>query len=168
MTTRKVALPLNRFYIRLASLSDLPAICAIENDSFPEPYSASLLERLLKDCSESFFVAAGDAEELVGYCVSSLSGKSAHMISIAVNSSFRSKGIATALLQRSIVYLMAHGVDEFWLEVNLKNVEAVTLYTKLGFEEVGVLKDYYSDGSDAVRMCLVLRKPTPKATKEGG
>jgi len=153
----KVAVPLNRFQTRLASLSDLPAICAIEDSSFSTPYPPSLLEQLLQECSQSFFVATNDGGKLLGYCVSSLRGKSAHLISVAVRNNFRGKGVATSLLRRAIESVTASGVDEFWLEVKKNNLEAIGLYLKFGFKNTGVLKAYYSDGSDAVRMHLVLR-----------
>jgi len=102
-------------------------------------------------------VAADDAGTLLGYCVCSIKGKSAHLISVAVNSNVRRKGVATALLRRAIESLTASGVDEFWLEVKKNNLEAIGLYLRFGFKNAGVLKAYYSDGSDAVRMHLVLR-----------
>jgi ribosomal-protein-alanine N-acetyltransferase len=147
---------LERFHIRTASLSDLPAISGIEDDSFPDPYPLSLLKRLINDYSESFFVAVDHRARLVGYCVSSLGSSSAHLISIAVDREFRGNGIATMLLQRTIGYLIAHAAREFYLEVNPKNVEAVGLYRKLGFEKAGLLKEYYSDGSDAIMMKIIL------------
>jgi ribosomal-protein-alanine N-acetyltransferase len=147
-------------------LSDLPAISAIEDDSFPAPYDPSLLKRLLQDFPESFFVATDESGELVGYCVCTLGGKTAHLISIAVCRNLRRRGIALVLLQRAIEYLAAQAVDELWLEVSLRNLEAVTLYAKLGFEEIGILEKYYSDGSDAVRMRLVLGEPTRRPKKE--
>jgi [ribosomal protein S18]-alanine N-acetyltransferase len=156
----QVASPLNRFHTRLASLSDLPAICAIEDNSFPTPYPPSLLERLLEDCPESFFVAIDQVGELVGYCVCSTDPKLAHLISIAVQIDHRKRGVATSLLHRAIEFLIEQSIPELWLEVNLKNVDAVSLYLKLGFEKTGVLKGYYSDGSDAIRMRLTMREPS--------
>lgn len=113
-------------------------------------------------------MATGEAEEPVGYCVCSLRAKSAHLISIAVHSGFRGKGVATTLLQRTTEHLIERGVNEFWLEVNLKNVEAVALYARLGFEKTIILKNYYSAGSDAVRMRLVLGQAAPKLARSGG
>jgi ribosomal-protein-alanine N-acetyltransferase len=83
-----------------------------------------------------------------------------------VQTDARRRGIATKLLRRAIKFLMERGVVELWLEVNLKNVQAVGLYAKLGFEKIQVLKDYYSDGSDAVRMRLNTEKST-KPTEDG-
>ena len=72
-----------------------------------------------------------------------------------MNHNFRRKGVATGLLRTVIESLAAIGVDEFWLEVKMNNLEAIGLYLKFGFKNAGVLKAYYSDGSDAVRMHLV-------------
>jgi ribosomal-protein-alanine N-acetyltransferase len=162
----KAALPMNRFQTRLASLSDLAAICAIEDISFSVPYPRSLLEELLQECSQSFFVATNDAGKILGYCVCSISGISAHLISIAVDDSLRRKGVATKLLRRAIESLNASGIDEFWLEVKMSNLEAIGLYLKFGFKNEAVLKAYYSDGSDALRMHLVL-PALNRARREG-
>ena len=153
----KAALPMNRFHTRLASLSDLAAICAIEDTSFSAPYPQSLLEQLLRECSQTFFVATNDTGKILGYCVCSISGRSAHLISIAVDSNLRRKGVGITLLRRAIESLTANGVHELWLEVKTNNLEAISLYLKFGFKNESVLKAYYSDGSDALRMNLVLR-----------
>jgi ribosomal-protein-alanine N-acetyltransferase len=42
--------------------------------------------------------------------------------------------------------------NEAFLEVKASNKGAQRLYAKLGFEEVGRRRRYYSDGSDAVLM----------------
>ena len=155
----KAALPMNRFHTRLASLSDLAEICAIEDTAFTEPYPRSLLEQLVRECSQSFFVATNDAEQILGYCVCTISGRSAHLISIAVDSNLRRKGLGTTLLRRAIESLTAIGVHELWLEVKTDNLEAIGLYRNFGFKTEGLLKAYYSDGSDALRMNLILRPP---------
>lgn len=96
--------------------------------------------------------------ELVGYCVSSLEGRLAHLISIAVLREHRGIGVATALLQGLIARLERDGVDELWLEVNTGNEEAIILYEKFGFTRTMILENYYSDGSPALRMRLSLNK----------
>ncbi len=163
----QVAPHMNAFILRLASISDLPALSAIDDDSFTAPYPPPILERLLNECPESFYVATDEAQRLVGYCVSSLHGEVAHLISIAVHPKFRRKGIATILLRETLRFLMTRNIVEFSLEVNRKNTEAISLYSKLGFERTGMLEKYYSDGSDAVRMRLRLNLPNSKPAQGG-
>lgn len=102
-------------------------------------------------------MATDQVEELVGYCVCSSGRKSAHLISVAVQTDYRRKGVATSLLRRALEFLIEQSIPELWLEVNLKNVDAINLYSKLGFEKTGVLEGYYSDGADAIRMRLTVR-----------
>ena len=142
--------------IRSASLSDLSAICAIEDDSFPSPYPGFLLQRLLQHNRETFLVAADGSGKIVGYCVCSLDGDSAHLISIAVHRSSRRRGYAAALLKKTIGQLAEKGVSALRLEVSVNNTEAVRLYSKNGFEKLDTLPNYYSDGSDAMRMGLMI------------
>ena len=158
---------MNAFKVRLASISDLAALSIIEDASFAAPYPPSLLERLMKDCPASFFVATQESGELVGYCVSSLGRNSAHLISVAVRTGFRREGIATMLLRRTIDFLVAHSVVEFWLEVNPKNKAAIALYAKIGFEKTGILKGYYSDGADAMTMRLITSSSSSNLAKGG-
>lgn len=107
-------------------------------------------------------MATHKPDELIAYCVCSVSGRAAHLISIAVQRNYRRRGVATSLLNRLIGHLKATSVEEMWLEVSVNNKEAVALYSKRSFEEQINLPNYYSDGSNALRMRLVLSKGTSK------
>jgi len=140
----------------------LPLICAIEADSFPDPYPAALMERLQRMYSESFFVAENNSSKLVGYCVASEKEGFAHLISIGVFREHRRKGVAAALVKTLLAWLNERGVDELWLEVNTGNKAAISLYERLGFARVMTIENYYADGSPAVRMKLLMREHVEK------
>jgi ribosomal-protein-alanine acetyltransferase len=152
------ALLLTNLRIRPASPADLQGICLIEDNSFSDPYPGYLLKKLLDETDSAFLVAEKESGELVGYCVNLTEGRMAHLISIAVLSSDRKRGVATALLRNVAELLAAKGVDELWLEVKQGNKDAVRLYEKFGFAKVMILENYYSDGSPALRMRMSLRK----------
>jgi ribosomal-protein-alanine N-acetyltransferase len=66
-------------------------------------------------------------------------------------------GIGTALLQNSIKAMKeVYEAEEVYLEVRVSNAPAISLYKKLGFSEVKVLKHYYADGEDAYLMARPL------------
>lgn len=157
------AIPLTVLRIRPASPADLQGICLIEDNSFSEPYPRYLLRRLVEEAGSGFLVAEKAPGKLVGYCASSTEGELAHLVSIAVLSGDRNKGVATALLRRLVEYLEAQGLNELWLEVKQGNIEAIKLYEKLGFARVMILENYYSDGSPALRMRMNLTKRTLNA-----
>ncbi len=160
---------MDMFHVRQASDGDFDEICAIEDASFSSPYPHHLVQRLLREHSESFFVACDESGKPVGYCVSDLDAKSAHVVSMAVLPSHRRRGIASAFLENIISQAVVLGIEEIQLEVSLKNKEAVSLYRKFGFVELGVVSRYYPDGSGALRMQLLLPNPTPRpvAREEG-
>jgi len=160
--------PVKSLRIRHASAADLQAICLIEDNSFSDPYPRHLLKRLLDEIRNNFLVAENGNGALVGYCVSSIEGRLAHLISIAVVTEGRRKGVATALLKNLIEYLTAHRVEGLWLEVKQNNKEAIKLYEKFDFAGIMVLENYYSDGSAALRMRRSFKKQVVKVGHKQG
>ena len=145
---------LNNVRVRLATRSDLVAICGIEEDSFLDPYPQALLSRLLREHTNHFLVAEISGR-LVGYCVSSKDGSLAHLISIGVLREYRKRGIGSALIQ-TLLAEIGPRVRELWLEVNAGNEEAIRFYEGFDFRRVMIIDNYYADGAAALRMRLTL------------
>ena len=146
---------MNPILVRFARASDLEAICRVEDDSFSRPYPHKLIAKLLRDHTQTFFVAEFPPGTIVGYCVAAEKGSSAHLISIGVISEYRRQGFATALIERLIASLNPK-TRELRLEVRQDNTEAIMLYQELGFKNVELIESYYEDGSTAVKMLLTL------------
>ena len=68
---------------------------------------------------------------------------------IAVDPTFRRRGVGTALLHACEKQL---GVPRSRLTVRLSNQGAITLYEREGYATIDVWKSYYSDGEDAMVM----------------
>jgi ribosomal protein S18 acetylase RimI-like enzyme len=60
------------------------------------------------------------------------------------------------------------GVDEIWLEVSANNRSAIALYSKSGFEKLNTIPNYYSNGSDALRMHLIITNAAAGVPRETG
>jgi ribosomal-protein-alanine N-acetyltransferase len=129
--------------IRPFSLSDLESILEIENQSFPKsPYDWTTFLSLHTLYPETFLVYVGTnhgqkGEKILGYIVFSQDG---HIISIAVRPHHRRKGIGRALLQRAMT---ASPPKTVWAEVRRSNQGAQVFYSKMGFQTVGVVPNYY-------------------------
>lgn len=65
-------------------------------------------------------------------------------------------GYGTALLNEIIKVAKKTSLEILTLEVNAKNLSALTLYEKFGFERVGIRKNYYQMKDDAIIMNLKL------------
>ena len=75
---------------------------------------------------------------------------------IVVDEKYRGKGIAQKLLDFALDDLKNSMVENFSLEVNVNNKDAIKLYLKNGFEIKTVRSNYYKD-SDAYLMVLEVK-----------
>ena len=123
-------------------------IIALHKEVFKED-NASFFDALVTKPYYHIF-AATQNDELVAYCIIMLIDCEAEIINIATKPEFRGLGIAAKLLQHVITNTKA---DKFFLEVNVNNAAAITLYKKCGFVPIGIRKNYYPDG-DALNMQL--------------
>lgn len=80
---------------------------------------------------------------------------------LAVSSSQRGRGIATALVRTAIDAMAARRADEVVLETEETNRTAMRLYERLGFLRSKKLHRYYLNGNSAYRLVLLLRDPPP-------
>lgn len=133
----------------------LPEAAQIAECSFPDPWSLTVFEAAFAQVDTRMW-AATVAGELVGYLVLQRLGEEQSVDDIAVSPDYRRQGIAEQLLQ------MAHAVfpdSNFILEVREHNAAAIALYQKLGYEQVGFRKRYYTNPAEgAVLMTKKVNK----------
>jgi len=137
--------------IRPMDLSDLDAVLAIEQASYPTPW---LRDHFLNEieAQHSFpFVAIVEAT-VAGYlCMMSLF-EEAQLLNIAVASRLRGSGIARQLMAHAMNTAFEHGAEFMALEVRASNLAAIALYESLGFVRTGTRQHYYDGKEDAVLM----------------
>lgn len=129
--------------------SDLSRVYEIERRSFKDPYPALFLMNLYETYPETFLVAEENGA-VVGYVISRMVNVSGHVLAIAVEPGRRYRGIGRVLMNAVTERLREFGMKDIYLEVRISNTAAVKFYKKLGFEERGIIRSYYSDGEDAV------------------
>lgn len=131
--------------IRPFSFFDLEAILQIENQSFPKsPYDWTTFLNLYRLYPETFLVythATHVQKEkgIWGYIIFSQEG---HIISIAVHPQHRRKGIGTQLLRRA---MKTPHLKKVWAEVRRSNRGAQAFYSKMGFQIMGAIPNYYGN-----------------------
>lgn len=76
---------------------------------------------------------------------------------LAVSSTFRGQGIATALVKKAIDAMADRHADEIVLETEETNIPAMRLYERLGFLRSKKLHRYYLNGNSAYRLVLLLK-----------
>lgn len=130
--------------IRQMTEEDVTAVAALEAENFSRPWSYDAFHKTLSDDNYIVFLLE-EAETLLGYCVLLCTGEEADITNVCTTPQARGKGVATALLTELLAQGNARGVAEYFLEVREGNAPAKALYTKLGFEEIGLRKNYYEE-----------------------
>ena len=81
----------------------------------------------------------------------------AEILTIAVATSHRRRGVGRALIEEAMRRLYRDRVACLFLEVDAGNAAALALYHRLRFEKVGERKGYYAHGTVPGATALVMR-----------
>lgn len=119
-----------------AQVAQLETICF--SDPWSEKSVASELSNPL-----SLWLVAMEGERLAGYVGSQSVEGETDMMNVAVHPDFRRRGVGEALVRALVTALAEKGIHSLTLEVRVSNEGALGLYRRLGFEQVGLRKNYY-------------------------
>ena len=73
---------------------------------------------------------------------------------VSVKKEYQGQRIGGRLLEELFRIGKERGVTDYFLEVRKSNQVAIALYSRLGFQEVGVRKNFYEDPvEDGIVMC---------------
>jgi len=67
------------------------------------------------------------------------------IVNFAVKPDFQGKGLGEYLLTETMRMMNNNGVQRFYLDVRISNYKARRLYEKVGFQEIGIRKQYYNN-----------------------
>jgi ribosomal-protein-alanine N-acetyltransferase len=142
--------------MKITRLNDnhVEAIARLEKVCFSDPWSANSIASEVYNPLSLWLVALED-EHLIGYVGSQSVLGWADMMNLAVDPDHRRLGVAEQLVLELIRQLKENQVTCLTLEVRLSNTSAISLYTKLGFCEVGRRPGYYHNPREDA---LILRK----------
>ena len=134
-----------------AKPENIARVAEIARESFPDPWSEDSFKNELSE--NGLFSVAFDGGKLEGYVVLRSLDVECELLDIAVAPEARRTGIGEAMLATAVAYAEEHGAEKVWLEVREGNADALRLYKRYGFREVGRRKAYYaSPVEDAVLM----------------
>lgn len=129
-------------------------IAALEKICFSDPWSVRSIATELEN-PLSLWLVALDGEEVAAYIGSQSVLDEADMMNLAVAPMYRRQGVGERLVLALVDRLRSRGVCRLSLEVRDSNAPALALYTKLGFQQVGLRPNYYLEPREDAR---ILRK----------
>ena len=131
---------------------DLDQVMEIERRSFPQPW---LRQHFIDELASpyAFPLSAFDSSgRLIGYICPMQLLDEGHILDVAVDPDLRGAGVGGLLVRRVLDDCRAAGASFVSLEVRESNLQAISLYKRVGFEEAGRRKRYYENGEDALMM----------------
>lgn len=150
----------SEFVIDRAKTADIDAIVDIETLCFSkDKFSKRQLLYLINKACGACLVMRRNNGAVVAYA-SLLKRSTTHNLriySIAVHPQEQHQHIGQQLMEYIIGYGRQQKFREITLEVSVNNKSAINLYQKNGFKTIGIIENYYHDGSNAFRMLRSLK-----------
>lgn len=148
------ARPINPALLRYTRLQKehLPEILALEHASYPDPWTQGMFHQEMRNGPSHFYLAFHE-DELVAYGGFWMILDEVHITKITVAEPRRGQGLGRIFM----TFLEERGIEAggttIRLEVRESNTPARSLYRSMGFEELGLRKNYYAaSGEHAVVM----------------
>ena len=117
----------------------ISALAQLEKECFADPWSEKALAEELTNPNAVFRVALID-EEVAGYVGMLHVLDEGDICNVAVFDKFRRRGVATAL-----DYAVENQLSFITLEVRESNMGAQKFYETMGFETIGIRKNFYDN-----------------------
>lgn len=150
--------------------ADLDAVLAIESVSHIHPWSRGNFEDSLAAGHWAYCIRPHvdqaikgtflDPAVLWAYCILFPAVDELHLLNITVSPKLRKLGLAARMMGAIEGVAAQQDIPRILLEVRPSNTDALTLYQRLGYEQIGVRKNYYpaDEQSGAREDALVMAK----------
>lgn len=147
-------------HYRRMNVLDVEAVHAIELASFPTPWTLDSFHYEMRENKFAYYLVAENEEGgILGFCGMWLVIDAAQITNVAVIETARGLGIGEGLMREAMKIAKEREIDIMSLEVRVSNTIAQNLYRKLGFQDGGIRKAYYTDNQeDALVMWVNLNE----------
>jgi ribosomal-protein-alanine N-acetyltransferase len=128
-------------HIRTMGHRDIEAVLDIERAAYDFPWSY----KIFSECIRAGYVCrvCFSGVELAGYGIMSVGAGECHIMNLCVRPEMHGNGYGSLLMADMLDIAKRSDAHVAFLEVRTSNRRAHGLYQNLGFNEVGVRKNYY-------------------------
>lgn len=121
--------------------TDLSEVMAIENQSYEFPWTEGIFNDCLKNQYLSTLYVTN--KQILAYTVSQFVVDECHLLNLCVRKEDRGRGVGKMMVRYLMNQARQNDMGSIFLEVRMSNKAAIHLYDKLGFNEIGIRRDYY-------------------------
>jgi ribosomal-protein-alanine N-acetyltransferase len=121
---------------------DLTDVMLIESVAYPFPWTQRIFQDCFKKNYHNYILENNNI--LLGYALMLIAHPSeAHVLNICVHPDYQSCGYGRILLNYLLDVARSKIVEDVLLEVRPSNKTAIRLYDSVGFNQIGVRRNYY-------------------------
>lgn len=145
-TCERIATHDSQTRIRMATLADIPTLCAIDNACFPVQTvnMPARFENLINDPAHCLFMISQEQDSPVGKAHINWQPHGARLSDIAIMPRFQGRGLGSLLLAHCINHALIANKHDIILDVETSNKHALGLYTRNGFT-INNAHDYWNN-----------------------
>jgi ribosomal-protein-alanine N-acetyltransferase len=143
--------------IEPASLRDAAGLAQLHGASFHRGWGEAEFEGMLIE-RNTLVHRLRLGRKTIGFAVSRIAADEAEILSIAVATSHRGRGLSRELLLTHLGHLAGRGVRTVFLEVEENNAPARRLYQRAGFGIAGRRERYYRQPNGEQLNALLMRR----------
>lgn len=136
------------FVFRYMKEEDIDQILEIEHASFATPWSREAFYNEIYNNKFAVYIVLEEDDKIIGYCGAWVVIDEAHVTNVAILPAYRGRHLGEALLRKMMTVGKDMGARSMTLEVRVTNNVAQSLYRKLGFQNGGIRKNYYTDNQE--------------------
>jgi [ribosomal protein S18]-alanine N-acetyltransferase len=131
--------------LRPMQKADLPRVLEVESAAYSFPWT----QQIFQDCLQVGYTARVlelDAR-IIGYGLMSIAADEAQLLNLCIHPDWQGHGYGQQILKHFIELAKQKNAQSIFLEVRTSNQTAINLYHKIGFNQVGLRKQYYRNGT---------------------
>ncbi|MGG3560601.1 ribosomal protein S18-alanine N-acetyltransferase [Neobacillus rhizosphaerae] len=136
------------YVFRYMREEDIDQVLEVEHASFTTPWSREAFYNELHNNKFAVYIVLEEENQIIGYCGTWVVIDEAHVTNVAIMPGYRGKKLGEALMTKLMSVARELGARSMTLEVRVTNHVAQSLYRKLGFQNGGIRKNYYSDNQE--------------------
>lgn len=135
------ATEVSRYALRPMTVQDLVQVMQVERNAYEFPWSVGIF----RDCLRVGYCCRVlvNGSRVIGHGVMSVAVNECHLLNICVDPVYQRRGLGRQLLTHLLDIARSQHAHLAILEVRRSNHAAYALYNAVGFNEVGIRKNYY-------------------------
>jgi ribosomal-protein-alanine N-acetyltransferase len=143
--------------VEQATLRDAMRLAQLHGASFHRGWGEGEFEAMLSE-RNTLVHRLKLGRSVIGFAVSRMAADEAEILSIAVDASYRGRGLSRNLLLTHLGHLAGRGIRTIFLEVEENNAAARRLYERTGFGVVGRRERYYKQAGGGEQLNALLMR----------